>query len=89
LLRSVSGRGSGRLAGKRVPLVGRVSMDLAIFDVSALDPPLVQPGDFIDLLDESYGVDSAAGAAGTIGYEMLTALGRRYHRIYCTSTAQC
>jgi alanine racemase len=88
-LRSLSGRGSGRLAGKRVPLVGRVSMDLAIFDVSGLDPALAQPGGFIELLDESYGVDNAAADAGTIGYEILTALGRRYHRVYRGMAGQC
>jgi alanine racemase len=57
-------------------------MDLTVFDVTAIDPALVRPGAFITLLDEEYGVDAAAAAAGTIGYEILTALGRRYHRIY-------
>jgi alanine racemase len=33
-------------------------------------------------LDEVYGVDAAASDAGTIGYEILTSLGRRYHRVY-------
>ena len=36
----------------------------------------------IELLGERYGVDDAAAEAGTIGYEILTALGRRYHRVY-------
>jgi alanine racemase len=81
-LRSLSHRGSGRIGGVRVPLLGRVSMDLAVFDVSAADPAMAQPGLFIELLDEEYGVDAAAADGGTIGYEILTALGRRYHRIY-------
>jgi alanine racemase len=81
-LRSFSHRGCGRIAGKRVPLVGRVSMDLASFDVSAIDPALLWPGAEIELLGAEYGVDDAAADAGTIGYEILTALGRRYHRIY-------
>jgi alanine racemase len=80
--RSMSPRGSAKIGGKRVPLVGRVSMDLSIFEVSGVDPSLVRPGAFVDLLDEEYGVDRAAAAAGTIGYEILTALGRRYHRVY-------
>lgn len=88
-LRSLSHRGSGRLGGKRVPLLGRVSMDLVVFDVSGADPALARPGGFIDLLDEGYGVDAAAGDAGTIGYEILTALGRRYHRIYRGMPGQC
>jgi alanine racemase len=81
-LRSLSQRGSGRIGGVRVPLLGRVSMDLAVFDVSAVDPLQAQPGRFIELLGEKYGVDAAAADGGTIGYEILTALGRRYHRIY-------
>jgi len=88
-LRSLSQRGSGSLGGRRVPILGRVSMDLAVFDVSNVDPALARPGGFIELLDESYGVDVAAADAGTIGYEMLTALGRRYHRVYCGTPAQC
>jgi len=81
-LRSLSHRGYGRLAGRRVPLVGRVSMDLTIFDVSEVEPRFAHPGATIELLGDAYGVDDAAADAGTIGYEMLTSLGRRYHRVY-------
>jgi alanine racemase len=81
-LRSLSHRGSGRIGGVRVPLLGRVSMDLAVFDVTSVDPAVARPGGFIELLGEDYGVDAAAADGGTIGYEILTALGRRYHRIY-------
>jgi alanine racemase len=80
--RSLSGRGCGWLAATRVPLLGRVSMDLMTFDVSAVDPTLARPGMTIELLGEHYGVDEAAQDAGTIGYEILTALGHRYHRVY-------
>ena len=80
--RSLTGRGSARLGGRRIPLVGRVSMDLAIFDITAVAPALARPGAFVDLLDADYGVDSLAADAGTIGYEVLTAIGRRYHRVY-------
>jgi alanine racemase len=81
-LRSLSHRGHGRLAGKRVPLLGRVSMDLVTFDVSAIDPAQARHGDVIELLGDDYGVDDAAADARTIGYEILTALGHRYHRVY-------
>jgi alanine racemase len=40
-------------------------------------------------LHEDYGVDAAAADAGTIGYEILTALGRRYHRVYRGAPRQC
>ena len=88
-LRSLSHRGSGRIGGTRVPLIGRVSMDLTVFDVTDVDPTLARPGGTIELLDEDYGVDAAAADAGTIGYEILTALGRRYHRVYCGAPARC
>jgi alanine racemase len=81
-LRSLSQRGCGHIAGTRVPLLGRVSMDLLTFNVSAVAPALAHPGAMIELLGESYGVDDVAADAGTIGYEILTALGSRYHRIY-------
>jgi len=81
-LRSASDRGSAAIAGRRVPVVGRISMDLVTLDVTGIDADRARPGAYVDLLDDRYGVDDAAAAAGTIGYEMLTLLGRRYARIY-------
>lgn len=88
-LRSLSRRGCGFVGGERVPLLGRVSMDLAVFDISAVDPTLAQRGGFIELLGEDYRVDDAAADAGTIGYEILTALGPRYHRVYRGGPRRC
>jgi alanine racemase len=88
-LRSLSGRGSGRLGDKRVPLLGRISMDLVVYDVSGVDPVLARPGGFIELLDDDYGIDAAAADGATIAYEILTALGRRYHRVYRGAPGQC
>jgi alanine racemase len=85
-LRSLSGRGCGYIGDTRVPLLGRVSMDLLTFDVSAVDPALTRPGMTpgitIELLGPRCGVNEVALEAGTIGYEILTALGSRYHRVY-------
>ena len=86
-LRSFSHRGCGTLAGTRVPLLGRVSMDLVTFDVTAVPPGLAHPGAMIELIGADYGVDEAAADAGTIGYEILCALGSRYHRVYRGSPA--
>ena len=73
----------GRLAGGTVvPIVGRVSMDLIMLDVTAADLAAVQPGGFVELLGPSRTVDDLAAEAGTIGYEILTSLGRRYHRVW-------
>jgi alanine racemase len=81
-LRSSSHRGSARIAGKPAPVVGQISMDLVTLDVTGHDPANLIPGTYVDLLDERYGVDDAALAAQTIGYEILTALGNRFHRVY-------
>jgi alanine racemase len=81
-LRSASHRGTAGIAGARVPIIGRISMDLMTLDVTGIDPALARPGAFVDLIDETHGVDEIAATAGTIGYEILTSLGARYHRIY-------
>jgi alanine racemase len=81
-LRSGSDHGSAAIAGQRVPVIGRISMDLLTLDVTGIDPRQARAGSYADLLDKTYGVDEAAEAAGTIGYEFLTLLGKRYARIY-------
>jgi alanine racemase len=81
-LRSLSNRGCGYVGGRRVPLVGRVSMDLVTFDVTGVPIDQVQPGAVIDLIGPHNPIDRVAADAGTIGYEILTSLGSRYHRVY-------
>jgi alanine racemase len=81
--RSLSGRGAACFDGTPVPLVGRVSMDLTTFDVT--DHPEVQPGFWLEVLGPHLPPDDVARAAGTNGYEVLTSLGRRFHRMYRTA----
>jgi alanine racemase len=81
--RSLSGRGAVCFDGTPVPLVGRVSMDLTTFDVT--DHPAVQPGCWLEVLGPHLSADDVAEAAGTNGYEVLTSLGRRFHRVYRTA----
>ena len=80
-LRSLSSRGSAWIGDLRVPVVGRVSMDLITLDVTGASREAVRPGGFVDLIGPHHDVDDVAAAAGTIGYEILTALGSRYHRV--------
>ena len=70
------------VAGMRCPLAGRVSMDLLAIDISALPDHSVRRGDLVTLIGGEVGVDTLAAAAGTIGYEVLVNLGRRFHRSY-------
>jgi len=86
--RSLGNRGHGVIGGFKVPLVGRVSMDLTTFDVTDVPAPLIHPGALIDLIGPDITVDEVAAEAGTIGYEVLTALGRRHHRRWLTRTTE-
>jgi alanine racemase len=70
------------VAGRPCPIAGRVSMDLLAVDVTDLPQGKPRRGDTVALLDDTIGVDDLASHAGTIAYEVLTSLGRRYHRIY-------
>lgn len=81
-LRQLSNQASAWIGGQRVPVVGRVSMDLITLDVTGVRPQAPRPGSFADLIGPQDGVDRLAAEAGTIGYEILTALGHRYHRVY-------
>ncbi|MDN2567699.1 alanine racemase [Aquibium sp. A9E412] len=78
----VAAGAAGWIGGRTVPLLGRVTMDLTMFDVTDLGPDAVAVGDTIELFGPNMPIDAVAAAAGTIGYELLTGLGRRYHRRY-------
>lgn len=80
--RSLSNRGHAWVGEERVAVVGRVSMDLITLDVTGLPEREVVPGGLVDLLSPEEGVNALAAEAGTIPYEILTALGRRYQRSY-------
>lgn len=81
-LRSQSNRGVAHCDGVPLPLVGNISMDTIIVDITDLPEGRIGEGDFLDLADPLHGVDAIAARAGTIGYEVLTSLGRRYAREY-------
>jgi alanine racemase len=70
------------LDAQPLPMLGRVSMDLIVFDVTDLPPGSAVRGGFIELIGPNFTVDDAGALAGTIGYEILTSLGPRYTRIY-------
>jgi alanine racemase len=81
-LRAAGNRATARIAGRPVPLAGRVSMDLITLDVSALPADAVRPGTMALLIGGPDGLDELAEAAGTIGYELLCRLGTRFARRY-------
>jgi alanine racemase len=70
------------VAGKRCPVVGRISMDLMAVDITDLEKNAARRGHLVTLIGEGITVDELAHHFGTIGYEVLTSLGSRYARIY-------
>lgn len=69
-LRSLSGRGYGVLAGQKRPILGRVSMDLIIIDVTGCADAM--PGAMVEFLGPNAALDEVAALAGTAPYELLT-----------------
>ncbi|MEW5703634.1 MAG: alanine racemase [Pseudomonadota bacterium] len=86
-LRALGNRGNCFVGDRRAPVVGRVSMDLITIDVTEMPSQLATPGTFVELLGSHHSVDDLAAEAGTIGYEILTTLGRRCHRTYTGTSA--
>ena len=79
--RSLSNRGKVLLRGRLCPIVGRVTMDQSIVDVTNLDPA-VQIGEEATLWGGDLPVEKVAESAGTIAYEMLTSVAARVPRVY-------
>jgi alanine racemase len=77
--RALGNVGCASVAGVRVPVVGRVSMDLLCLDITAA-PAGVAEGTLVDLIGPTVPIDEVAAAAGTISYELLTRLGARLLR---------
>jgi len=84
LSRLLSGRGQALILGRRVPIVGRVCMDMAMVDVTNV--PGVRVGDEAVLIGRQGGeeitADEVAGLTATISYEVLCSIGPRVPRIY-------
>ena len=79
LPRRLSNCGEAVVGGKRCPIVGRVSMDLTVIDVTGTN---AATGDWAELFGPSLPVDEVAKSAGTIAYELLTGISPRVTRVY-------
>lgn len=82
LPRSLSASGAAYAFGRRLPIVGRVSMDSMTVDISSLPDDALGLGSLVELIGSHQTLEDIARDAGTISYEMLTGLGQRYHRQY-------
>jgi alanine racemase len=84
ILRQRTNRGCALLRGRRVPLVGAISMDLTTLDVTGV--PDAQLGDVVTLYgrdgNSEIKVSDVAAEIGTVTSDLLCALGRRVPRYY-------
>jgi alanine racemase len=80
--RSLSSRGAVWFAGQRLPILGRVSMDSCVVDVTALPKGSIRPGDRVELIGRNQSVSDLATLIGTTPHEILTGLGHRFSRVY-------
>jgi alanine racemase len=84
LPRALGNRGSALARGRRVPIIGRISMDVTVVDIT--DVPSLKAGETVTFLgsdgEESITVDEVAELAGTISYEILTGFTPRLPRIW-------
>lgn len=74
------GKGVFMVRGVAVPMVGRISMDLITLDVTGA--PGVCAADWVEVIGPRHTIDQIAEESGTIGREIATHLGARYHRCY-------
>jgi alanine racemase len=83
-LSASNARPGGKVAirGQICPVIGRISMDLTIVDITDLGHDIPDPGEGAEVLGKLIGIDDQADAGGTIGYEILTSLKGRYSRTY-------
>lgn len=74
--------GAVSIRGVRAPVVGRVSMDLITVDVTDVPGSPIACGEWAILIGQGLSLEDVGAGAGTIGYEVLTRLGRRFYRLY-------
>lgn len=82
VFRTLSHQLQGFVGSARVPLVGRVTMDMLVFDVSTVPQATLDLHGRIILIDERQSVDDIATMTNTIGYEVFTRIGARVRRVY-------
>lgn len=78
--RALANKGEVLVRGRRVPVMGRICMDMCMIDVS--DMPDVQAGDEAIVFGGGLPAEEVAAKIGTINYEVVTTVGKRVPRVY-------
>lgn len=85
-----AGGGEALVRGRRVPIIGRISMDMTTVDLTGV--PRAEEGDVVTLIgrdgDQEITLEEVARRCGTISYEILTGLTPRLPRLYAEAEAQ-
>lgn len=81
-LRSLSNQGEVFFEGRKLPVVGRVSMDLLTIDITDIPSDEIRVGDWVELFGDHISIHTLAEKAGTISWEFMTRLGPRFERFY-------
>lgn len=76
----LSNSGFAFIAGHKVPVAGRISMDMLALDITGIPEPKANTR--AEFINREQSVDDVATACGTIGYEIFARLGRRVKRVY-------
>lgn len=87
LLRAVGNRGQAAVNGVRVPIAGRVSMDLTTLDVSDVPSEFLSSDAEVEFFGDTISLEEAALAGNTAAYETLSSLSPRVPRNYSESAA--
>jgi alanine racemase len=70
------------IGGQRCPVAAAPSIDLLPIDVTDLDRSVARFGAMVTLIGDGIAIDDLAAGSGSTGREILSRLGRRFHRIY-------
>jgi alanine racemase len=84
--RCLANRGEVYFEGYKLPIVGKVSMDLTTVDITDLPVNKMGPGSWVELFGDNLWADKVAEKAGTVSWELFTRLGSRFERFYTNSS---
>jgi len=77
----LSNKGFVHFKGYKIPMLGRISMDLIILDITKLKNK-IKIGNFVNVYDDKFTIDDFADLTGTIPYRIITCISKRYLRNY-------
>ena len=83
--RNLSNKGYGIFKGKKLPIVGNISMDYMTVDISCINAKDINVGDWVELIGEEITIQKVAKLSETIEYEILNNLGYRLQKDYISS----